>query len=316
MKPLFGPYGSSALEYVDRFDRFGVDAIWFHGFNPQAFDTCQKYQISACVEFKTFRVDFNTHPECVPIGVNGSPIRYGDLVQGVCLSQKSFLEETESHLVEGLRVFQPEGIWLDYLTYAGWFETPEPDLQESCFCPDCLADFCNTTGIDVVSPTHILQMYPAQWALHKCRRIAGFARHYANIIRRHLPDCMIGAYMCPWLPDEYDRALTRIFAQDYQLLAPAIDIFTPLIYGKKSGRKPAWGREFLEASVGFVPAGHPVQLILDALDFPECVLSTAESKTSSWGLQLFGGASIFRDPEQAEIFGKAIQRIRLRLAQT
>ena len=41
---------------------------------------------------------------------------------------------------------RPAGIWLDYLTYGGWFETPEPDLQESCFCADCIAEFCTATN--------------------------------------------------------------------------------------------------------------------------------------------------------------------------
>jgi hypothetical protein len=316
MKPLFGPYGSTALEFIDRFAQFGADALWFHGFHPQAFEACHKHNIAACVEFKTFRTDFSAHPACIPTGVDGKPIRYGKLVQGVCLSQQDFLAETEAHLLDGLRKFQPAGIWLDYLTYAGWFETPEPDLQESCFCPACILEFCEATGLDAVSPAQILAAYPQQWSRHKCERIASYARRYSGLIRAAQPGCMVGAYMCPWLPGEFDGALTRIFAQDYTLLAPAVDIFTPLIYAHKSGRKAAWGREFLEASPGFVPADRPVQLILDALDFPDSLLSLAESAVPSWGLQMFDGVSIFRDPQQTEIFRKAAAAIRQRLALT
>jgi RecJ-like exonuclease len=129
----FWPVGSAALHFADRFQSFGANAAWFHGFDPAAFDLCAAHAIAPCVEFKTFRADFATHPELVPTGLDGKPIRYGDLVQGVCLAQKDFLDETEAHLLEGVSNFQPAGIWLDYLTYAGWFETPEPDLQESCF---------------------------------------------------------------------------------------------------------------------------------------------------------------------------------------
>ena len=314
MKALFGPYGSSDLEFIDRFAQYGADALWFHGFDAQAFQACQKYQIAACVEFKTFRADFKAHPELIPIGVDGKPIRYGDLVQGVCLSQQDFLEETEAHLLEGLRTYQPAGIWLDYLTYAGWFETPEPDLQESCFCPACIFEFCNATGLDAVSPTHILDAYPGQWTRHKCERVAGFSRRYAGMIRAKQPDCIIGAYMCPWTPGELGGALTRIFAQDYALLAPAVDVYTPLIYGAKSGRKAAWGREFLEASSQFVPVDRPVQLILDTLDFPGSLIAAAESNNASFGIQLFGGASVFRDAQQGEIFAKAAAQIRQKMA--
>jgi hypothetical protein len=307
---LFGPYGSAALEHVDRFADYGANAFWFHGFNEAAFDACQGHGIAPCIEFKTFRADFNERPELIPIGVDGKPIRYGRLVQGVCLSKKDFLAETEENLLAGLRAFRPTGIWLDYLTYAGWFEMPDPDLQESCFCPDCIADFCEATGIDATTPDDILQHHAAQWTRHKCERIAHFAGHYARLIRAHLPNCIIGAYMCPWSPDEFDGALTRIFAQDYDLLAPAIDIFTPLIYVKKSGRNARWGRDLLEQAGSFIPQNRKVQLILDALDFPDSLLATAQSAQPSWGIQLFGGAQVFAEPEQAQIFRDSVARIR------
>jgi hypothetical protein len=152
---LFGPYGSSALTVIDRLVGYGVNACWFHMFNPAAFDACAKHGIAACVEFKTLRADFSERPELIPIGADGQPIRYGDLVQGVCLSQREFRAEIEESLLQGVREFQPSGIWLDYLTYAGWFETPEPDLQESCFCPNCIADFCEATGVDATTSTEI-----------------------------------------------------------------------------------------------------------------------------------------------------------------
>lgn len=311
---LFGPYGSAAVDYAAQFAHYGANTCWFHGFDPAAFEACQKYGIAACVEFKTFRADFEAHPELIPIGLNGRPIRYGRLVQGVCLSKKEFLAETEANLLAGLREFQPVGIWLDYLTYAGWFEMPDPDLQESCFCLDCIAEFNEATGTDATTPDQILETYSDQWTKHKCERIARFGAHYAGLIRSHLPQCIIGAYMCPWTPNEFEGALTRIFAQDYALLAPAIDVFTPLIYVQKSGRTPEWGRDFLEQAPAFIPQERKVQLILDALDFPDSLLATEESSQPSWGLQLFGGAQVFRDPEQAQIFAAAVEQMRQRVS--
>ena len=113
---LFGPYGSTALEHIDCFADYGANAFWFHGFNEAAFEGCVQHGIAPCVEFKTFRADFNEHPALIPTGVDGKPVRFGRLVQGVCLSQKDFLAETEENLLAGLRAFQPCGIWLDYLT--------------------------------------------------------------------------------------------------------------------------------------------------------------------------------------------------------
>ena len=311
---LFGPYGSAALDYISLFPVLGANAGWFHGFDPAAFEACQKHNIAACVEFKSFRADFSAHPELIPTGVDGKPVRYGELVQGVCLSKKEFLEETEAALVEGLRLFHPTGIWLDYLTYTGWFETPKPDLQDSCFCPDCIAEFCESTGLDTTKPEQILSTAEEEWVQHKCERVAGFARHYAGLIRAVLPNCIVGAYMCPWEPGEFAGALKRIFGQDYGLLAEAIDVFTPLIYCSKSGRTPAWGREFLTHAPGFIPPHRKVQLILDVLDFPDSLLETAASPNPTWGVQLFGGARIMSDPKQAQIFAETVERIRRRIS--
>jgi hypothetical protein len=279
-------------------------------FDAGAFETCARHGLAACVEFKTFRADFDRHPKLIPIGVNGKPIRYGKLVQGVCLSQKDFLEQIETELRAGVRTYQPAGIWLDYLTYAGWFEVPNPDLQESCFCTRCIATFCKQTGIDARTPAEILARHANAWTRHKCARIAHFARRYAEIIRAKLPGCVIGAYMCPWTPKEFDGALTRIFAQDYALLAPAIDVFTPLIYGTKSGRPIAWGRSFLQRAPAFVPQDRKVQLILDALDGPGSLAETAAAARPSWGLQIFDGARVFADARFARTFHAAVSRIR------
>ena len=307
--PLFGPYGSGALALAEQLTAYGANAVWFHGFDADAFRACARHGIAPCVEFKTLRANLGQRPELAPIGADGAPIRYGRLVQGICLSNPAFLQETEEHLLEGLRVFQPTGIWLDYLTYGGWFETPSPDLQESCFCDRCVATFGEATGIDADSPQRILDDHQEAWTQHKCQRIAALAAHYASLIRAHRPGCVIGAYMCPWTPDEYGGALTRIFAQDYALLAPSIDVFTPLIYAHKSGRPPDWGRRFLEGAASFVPPGRRVQLILDVLDYPHSLTETAASAVPSWGIQLFGGAEAFRDPERAGMFRRSVCEI-------
>ena len=290
--------------------------MWFHGFNPAAVDACDRHSIAACVEFKTFRANLDEHPELIPIGVDGKPIRYGRPVQGVCLSKHEFVKKIEADLLAGVRAYQPTGIWLDYLTYAGWFETPAPDLQESCFCPDCVADFCGVMGVDATTPAEILGRYAALWTRHKCERVGGFAARYAEVVRTHLPECIVGAYMCPWTPGEFEGALSRIFAQDYALLAPAIDVFTPLIYGKKSGRSPDWGRAFLEQAPGFVPAERKVQLILDVLDFPDSLQAVAASARPSWGVQLFGGAEVFAHPDRGRAFRAAVEQMRRAVALT
>jgi hypothetical protein len=120
--------------------------------------------------------------------------------------------------------------------------------------------------------------------------------------------------MCPWQPSEFNSALTRIFAQDYHLLAPAIDIFTPLIYCTKSRRPATWGRHFLEASSDFVPNERPIQLILDVLEFPASLQETALSEVPSLGIQIFGGGRIFEEDNKVQELAWQVAKILNRLA--
>ena len=307
---LFGPYGRLTEATARQVAGAGGNAVWFHGFDPEMFALSEACGLAACVEVKTFRASFSDHPELQPIGVDGNPIRHGRLVQGICLSHADYLAEIEEGLGNGLRDYSPAGIWLDYLTYGGWFETPEPDLQESCFCPACIGEFCEAEGVDAESAEVILEKYGPLWTQHKCRRIAGYALRYSRMIRAGRPGCTVGAYMCPYTPQELDGALSRIFAQDYELLAPALDVFTPLVYVAKSGRTAAWGREILQASPGFVPQDRRIQLILDTLDFPAGLEETSRSPVPSWGIQMFGGSSLFEEPGKRQVFRRAVERIR------
>jgi hypothetical protein len=115
--------------------------------------------------------------------------------------------------------------------------------------------------------------------------------------------------MCPYTPAEFDGALSRIFAQDYTLLAEAIDVFTPLIYAKKSGRRADWGRRFLESSPDFVPSDKLVQPILDFLDFPDSLAETTRSKVPPWGFQMFSGAKMFERKADRKLFNNAVEAI-------
>ena len=311
---LFGPYGADALEYAGILTEFGANTAWFHGFDEKAFAVCDRHHLFACVEFKTFRADFNQHPELIPIGIDGKPIRFGKLVQGVCLSNQPFLDEIEFNLTEGLKRFQPRGIWLDYLTFTGWFETSDPDLQDNCFCKACVTEFCESQNLDVDRPAVIMQKHAALWRRHKCEKIAKFAARYAELIHSSQPDSIVGAYLCPWQPHEFDSGISRIFGQDVNLMADAIDVFTPLIYTAKSGRAYGWGREYLESSGGWMPAGKKVQLILDAQDFPQSLEAAASSRIPSWGIQMFSGGSIFSDRGRAEQFRQAVNQIKQTVA--
>ena len=309
---MIGTYGASALKDAVLFKDIHADTAWFHGFDEWAFEECARHGIQDCVEFATFRADYKKFPHLVPKGPDGLPIRYGQHLQGICLSNMDFLDEIENRLKAGLSSYSPAGIWLDYMTYGGWFEDPNPDLQDSCFCDQCVTHFNENTDIDEQYPQRIIALYHKEWIDYKCLRVSQFTAHYTSIIRSMCPDTVIGMYMCPFTPEEYDGALRSIFAQDYDLLAPYVDVFTPLIYCAKSGRDTGWGRTFLESSSSFVPEGKQVQLILDAMDFPDSMEQTVLSSVPNFGIQMFSGAEIFKSKTSMEIFARCADISRAR----
>ena len=102
---------------------------------------------------------------------------------------------------------------------------------------------------------------------------------------------------------------SRLSAAGQQYFRAFIDVFTPLIYVAKSGRSARWGRDFLTQAASFIPPDRKVQLILDALDFPASLLETADATPPSWGVQLFGGAQVFGNAENATLFAGAVERM-------
>ena len=307
---LAGPYGSLSFEHVPRFRDSAANAVWFHGFSAEHFERCVAADAAACVEFRTFRANYDERPELVPIGVDGNPIRRGRLLQGVCLSQTDFTAEREAELEAGMVDFSPTGVWLDYLTYAGWFETPEPDLQESCFCAECVREFCESTGIDESDPGAILASHADAWTRHKCDRIVDHGRRFASIIREARPDAIVGLYACPWEPAEFDGALTRIFAQDLDRLAGICDVVSPLHYATKSGRSDDWVMQYMSRCREFVPPSARVEPIVDALDLPGNLEAIAMAATEMpTGLQVFAGDSVFANPDLVALFDRAVSAL-------
>ena len=108
LAPCYSPCGDSTAARASRTPTAskpsGANALWFHGFDADAFEACARADLAPCVEVKTFRADFDKRPDLVPVGVDGKPIRYGRLVQGVCLSRAYFMEEIETSLGSGLRL--------------------------------------------------------------------------------------------------------------------------------------------------------------------------------------------------------------------
>ena len=62
VSPLFGPYGKLSPGDGALIRDAGGNAAFFHDFDPELFDLCHRDDLAPCVEFKTFRVNFDQYP--------------------------------------------------------------------------------------------------------------------------------------------------------------------------------------------------------------------------------------------------------------
>jgi hypothetical protein len=53
-------------------------------------------------------------------------------------------------------------------------------------------------------------------------------------------------YHCPWDDDDFNGARRRILGLDYDSLKKIVDVFSPMVYHGRMGKRPEWVKENIE----------------------------------------------------------------------
>lgn len=122
------------------------------------------------------------------------------------------------------------------------------------------------------------------------------------------PAVRFGVYHCPWTDAEFGGALRRTLGIDFRLLAPEIDVFSPMVYHGRMGRKPAWVREYIEWISQRLPDSVRIWPIVQAHSSPTPI-SAAEFEAvtrggfsgRATGLQMFTIGAVAEDPEKLSV---------------
>ncbi|MHB9097047.1 MAG: glycoside hydrolase family 10 protein [Syntrophales bacterium] len=157
-----------------------------------------------------------------------------------------------------------DGIWLDFIRYPGGWE--KGSIPDTCYCPRCLAKFQRDTGIAlpaasdkaVEAAAWIRKNRPYEWMAWKKEQIASFVRAVRSVmspspdsylrkkgVRRsgHLQpgkQLALGAFVVPWTKGERDGAVTFLLGQDAFALSGIVDVISPMLYHRMTGRDAAW----------------------------------------------------------------------------
>jgi hypothetical protein len=96
----------------------------------------------------------------------------------------------------------------------------------------------DTAGASRWIKTHV----PEKWQKWKNEQITSFVRDARKLINRYSRErkIQLGVFLVPWKKSENGGALSFLLAQDAGLLAPYIDLFSPMVYHKMVAKPAAW----------------------------------------------------------------------------
>lgn len=315
-----------------RLNDLGVNAIFVHSgsINQDMIRRARSEGLQVFAEFATLNgKDYvDEHPEAWAINEKGEKVQAASWFMGVCPTEPGFRQYRKDQLRNLLSEFDLDGVWLDYVHWHAQFEEPEPILPETCFCDHCLSKFSNDSEIQIPDGSvsekaqWILKVKDKEWRDWRCMVIYQWAVDMKEIIKDIRPEALLGLYHCPWDDTEFEGARRRILGLDYDLLKQVIDVFSPMVYHGRMGRKPEW----VDTNIGWLcnrldikDGAYPkVWPIVQAYDGPgiisgvefEAVLNGGLSGKSS-GVMMFTSYAVAEDSVKIEVMKRVYGKVKL-----
>jgi hypothetical protein len=301
---------------------YGIDSVFVHAgsINAELVERVRREGAKLYAEFPTLngRGYVDKHPEAWPIDAAGQKAPPATWFMGACPTEPNFRAYRMKQLSDLLERYELAGVFMDYLHWHAQFEEPEPVLPETCFSPTCLRDFSRATGIRIpggdtaAQAKFILERHDREWRDWRTSVIAGWMKEIRAIIEAKRPGIVLGNYQCPWRDDEFGGARRRTLGLDLDVIAPLVDVMSPMVYHQRMGRPPAWvgeSVEWLARRVGAAPGRKPaIWTIVQAHGQPEPIPAGEFAQVlrlgasgGATGVKMFTTASIAQDPAKMKV---------------
>jgi hypothetical protein len=251
IRGIYGGFPRQILERGQTPADYGVNAIWVGSGGLQAAEIDRYHQLGLKVfaEFNSLHAAayLKEHPDAAPIGADGKSSPPPDGWQGVSPFHAGYRRNRMDEFRRVLRMFEIDGIWLDYHhAHASW-EQAEPKLPDTDFSPTALAQFQQKSGIDLPRDVSqaaglLLGAHKERWTQFRCDALTDWVREYREIVNAERPSALLGTFHCPWSPEERDGAIRHKLAIDLQAQAKHLDVFSIMPYHARFGHAndPAW----------------------------------------------------------------------------
>jgi hypothetical protein len=305
----------------------GVNAIFVHGgsIDSALVERAKKEGVKVYAEFATLNGKnyVEEHPEAWAINEKGERVEAASWFMGVCPTENGFRKYRFKQLHKLLNDYDIDGVWMDYVHWHAQFEEPVPILPETCFCDNCLSSFSKEMHVDIPAGSTAEK---AQWILQnkekeeiwrdwRCKVIYDWSVQIREIVKHQKPEALLGIYHCPWNDEEFEGARRKILGLDYDLLRDVFDVFSPMVYHARMGRKPDWVEENitwfcnrLQINQGASPKVWPIVQAynnpynISANEF-EIVLKGGLAQESS-GVMMFTTRAIAEDVNKIKVMKK------------
>lgn len=241
-----------------RLDEYGVNAVFIRGdsLDEATFTRAKAEGCQVFAEFATLNGRYGdyvkNHPDAHPIDDSGRPAPPATWFMGVCPTHPGFKQFRLDALRDVLTRFDLDGIWMDYTHWHAQFEDPYPVLIKTCFNDTCLNAFAawsgrNVPGATTAEKAHwIFSQAAKPWEDWRVSVIVDWAKEIRSLVKEIRPRALLGIYHTAWKDEDLSGVRRRCLGLDFDALAPYVEVFSPMIYHGRSGKSPAYVKEFVD----------------------------------------------------------------------
>jgi len=245
------------LSYVGDMEKAGVNAVFVPADqNTVRYFKDRGFKVYVSVNVFGGKGAWKRYPDARPVMADGSLLGSEEGYKahgGVCPTHEGWRQGRLSRIEELVTGLGGEGgidgIWLDFIRYPGRWETPAPEIPDTCYCARCLARFQQDTGILV--PGDLGTKEASQWIRSHCAhdwmqwkkaQIASFVRDVRGILDRcsEMNRPILGLFLVPWTKGERGNDVSYLLAQDPFQLSELADVISPMVYHEMCGRGARW----------------------------------------------------------------------------
>lgn len=205
-------------------------------------------------------------PDARPVDANGQPSQGFDWYLGVCPTHEAYLALKIERLRRVVAELAPDGLFLSFTRYPGFWENWVPGYRFSnadrfCFCDRCRARFAADSAIELPSGAiseqaqAILRDHAPAWNAWRAARIVEAIMRIRAAVEADSKGLPVMLNTLPFPASDFEGLDVRrqIVAQDLTLLRGVIDRFELMTYLQILNRPDDWLLPVLEDARRVVP---------------------------------------------------------------